>query len=152
MPSNWWDIAEHGEQAANERKPAGDLQPLPEGKHRVTVKRVINAEDRIELHLAPEDRGSGWVFPKLYRDNSHAARLFLSLAAALEMTPQALQSEIESGDLVGRQVTVRVYHVSKDGRLYVNAGSFHPLEKSAAEPARPRAVNKPAPGADAIPF
>lgn len=154
VPSNWWDLAEHGEQVDGGKPAGGDLQPLPQGRHVVTIKRVINGDERLEFHLAPDDRSKAWVFPKLYRENDRAKGLFIGLAGALELSPADLQQQVESGDIVGRKVVARVYHVEKDGRHYVNVGSFHRVDETppAAKP-KPAAPKPPKwESDDSIPF
>jgi len=155
-----WDISvQEPEQAAA----IGERVDLPEGTHELRIKTVSEDTAQLVLELAHDDRRYWWVKVSLKKDQRWARALVAQLAGALAMSPQEW-SETPMDDLTGRRVRAEIYHKGRDnGRVFVNVGSFMPIEQlveEAAEvakkPARTPAAKvraaSPAIGSDDIPF
>jgi len=136
-----------------------DRQLVPEGHHDFKIERASEDDDKLQLVLAHPDKGYSWVWASFPRGQGWARKIVKTIPAALGLDAAGWASTA-AGDLVGREIRARVYHKSgRDGRVFVNVGSFHPVEPhDGPPPAEPPPAAKvsrnaaPKPEGDDIPF
>jgi hypothetical protein len=151
-----WPLDEDFEDTAPPKERA-DRQPVPEGHHDLKIHQVKLDADKLELTLVHPDKAYGWVFAGFPRDKTWARKIVAGLPVALGISADDWQ-RMEPGDLIDRKVRARVYHKpGREGRVFVNVGSFHAVEADdgppPAEPAKKsRNAPPPAEDADDIPF
>lgn len=109
---------------ANNSK-APDRLLLDDGEHDLEIKAVTRLDDgRVEIRLAPSDKGYSWVFAKLPLDADWARRILSTLRKALGMSREDWAA-MQPGDLVGRVVRTRLYQkAGSKGGTFVNVGEF----------------------------
>lgn len=98
---------------------------LEDGEHDLEIKAVTKLDDgRVEIRLAPSDKGYSWVFAKLPLDVDWGRRILSTLRKALGMSREDWAA-MQPGDLVGRVVRTRIYQkAGSKGGVFVNVGEF----------------------------
>lgn len=133
-----WGFEDFDAEAPATAKPQG-RELVPEGEHVFRIERAKDTDQEFAVTLAHSSPAYGWVWAKMPKGKSWAARLCGSLARALGMTREQWQAT-EIGELIGRQVTAEIYHrVGNSGVTFVNVRKF------TAAPGEPASVTtKPA--------
>jgi len=131
------------EPAVDNSKPPERLL-LDDGEHDLEIKAVSKLDDgRVEIRLAPSDKGYSWVFAKLPLDVDWGRRILSTLRKALGMSREDWAA-MKPEDLVGRVVRTRTYQkAGSRGGTFVNVGEFIAGAKDDA-PAWERDERKPA--------
>lgn len=98
---------------------------LEDGEHDLEIKAVSKLDDgRVELRLAPSDKGYSWVFAKLPLDVEWGRRILSTLRKALGMSREEWAA-MDPSELVGRVVKTRIYQrAGSKGGTFVNVGEF----------------------------
>jgi len=112
------------EPAVDNSKPPERLL-LDDGEHDLEIKAVSKLDDgRVEIRLAPSDKGYSWVFAKLPLDVDWGRRILSTLRKALGMSREDWAA-MKPSELVGCVVKTRIYQrAGSKGGTFVNVGEF----------------------------
>ncbi len=131
-----WDF---GDDVETGTEPAAEgRELLPEGRHELQIVRVENADGRLVVSLAHDDKRWSWVWFQPQVGAKWAKPIVASLAKSLGLTRDGWLAS-DPTEHVGRRVAADVYHkVAANGRTYVNVSKFHE-----AAPVKPAATKAP---------